>query len=233
MKQKKNENITKKESFFVEHTVDTLTKTIEIKETEKKPNFCTLKKIHLKAAKAEFFEVRKIVSDMLDKASKSLPKGYQFMLFETYRSEEKQISLWNIELEKNKQKYPEKNKEELDEITNLVIANPYKVGSGHQTGGAIDITLCYNGYPIDMGSKYLETDNPKTKTDSEGLTPEQKKNRELLVSTLAKVGLVNYPLEWWHFSYGEHEWAVLTNQKSTLFAKTKRKLFKNECFVHE
>ncbi len=45
-------------------------------------------------------------------------------------------------------------------------------------------------------------------TASSGLEPEAHRNRSLLVATLLRAGLVNYPTEWWHWSYGERYWAV-------------------------
>lgn len=34
-----------------------------------------------------------------------------------------------------------------------------------------------------------------------------RRNRELLGAALSGAGLVNYPTEWWHWSYGERYWA--------------------------
>jgi len=35
-------------------------------------------------------------------------------------------------------------------------------------------------------------------------------NRQLLCQVLSSVGLVNYPTEWWHWSYGDRYWALST-----------------------
>ena len=228
----KDENMTNKKYI---HTVDDVTAEIEIVETEKNPTLVRLETLSiqqtklkiLKDKRAEYFAVRKAVAEKLEKASQYLPEGYQFKIYETYRSFEKQKNFWNEALENIQKANPNMTLEETEEIANKGIANPYKIGSGHQTGGAVDITLVYQGYEVDMGTAYLDTQHPNTKTNSTDITAEQKANRLLLKSVLEKVGLVNYPLEWWHFSYGEQEWAVLTKHKSTLFGVLK-KPFQNE-----
>ncbi len=120
-------------------------------------------------------------------------------------------------MKKLKAKHPDWTQSKIEEEANKMVANPYGIGSGHQTGGAIDVTLSYLGQMLDMGTPYL-SDEVQTRTDYPFLTPTQIQNRRLLKGTLEKVGLVNYPLEWWHYSYGEQEWAVLTKQPQTLFA---------------
>jgi D-alanyl-D-alanine dipeptidase len=52
---------------------------------------------------------------------------------------------------------------------------------------------------IDMGTGYDCTDL-KGHTNSNAITPEQRKWRRELVSVMASQGFVNYWREWWHFS---------------------------------
>ena len=44
-------------------------------------------------------------------------------------------------------------------------------------------------------------------------------NEELVRAALEKVGMVNYPAEWWHYSFGDRLWARLTGSKLAVFAK--------------
>ena len=43
--------------------------------------------------------------------------------------------------------------------------------------------------------------DPSANTAHEGITPEQRRNRERLVEAMAREGFANYPMEWWHFTY--------------------------------
>lgn len=44
-------------------------------------------------------------------------------------------------------------------------------------------------------------------TDSQLANNTAKKNRKLLLDVMKAQGFVNYPTEWWHFSYGDRYWA--------------------------
>ena len=202
------------------HTVGNETAIIDVKETEKNPKLVPLQgKKYLQAPCCEQFMLRRKVANKLAIAASMLPDGYQFKIFETYRTAQKQIALWNNELAKIKAQNPHISQTELEEKANIGIANQYKIGSGHQTGAAFDLTLCKDGQELDMGTPYLDTNNPKTPTFSKGLTLDQMQNRSLLFFLMTIAGLSNYPLEWWHYSYGEQEWAVITHHQHTLYAK--------------
>ena len=41
--------------------------------------------------------------------------------------------------------------------------------------------------------------------------------RELLARVLTRHGLVNYPTEWWHWSYGDRYWAFTTGHGTALY----------------
>lgn len=63
---------------------------------------------------------------------------------------------------------------------------------GHQTGGAVDLTLCdINGIPLDMGSEY-PVKCPEMVT-SYVLAPIVNERRRLLCNVMRKEGFVNYP----------------------------------------
>jgi D-alanyl-D-alanine dipeptidase len=47
-------------------------------------------------------------------------------------------------------------------------------------------------------------------------------NRELLARALRGAGLVNYPTEWWHWSYGDRYWALVTGAPAALFGPVAR-----------
>ncbi|MBY0382243.1 MAG: M15 family metallopeptidase [Xanthobacteraceae bacterium] len=97
--------------------------------------------------------------------------------------------------------------------------------SGHSTGEAVDLTVVrlpeMKLAPFDPGADYADCTGPvdrrapesgvdmgtgydcsdeKAHTESQNITPEQRKWRDILVSAMARQGFVNYRLEWWHFS---------------------------------
>ena len=166
--------------------------------------------------------LRKEVVNMLLKAKSFLPKGYTFFIYETFRSHEKQQAMFQSMLLKMQEKCPNLSLKELREKTNVYVADPDGIGSGHQTGAAIDLTICdLNKNCLDMGAKYLEADDEKTAMASKKIPLMAIKNRYLFKRVMEEAGFLNYPPEWWHFSYGEHEWAVLSGKHKTIYRAIK------------
>ncbi|ADP72800.1 D-Ala-D-Ala dipeptidase [Rhodomicrobium vannielii ATCC 17100] len=52
---------------------------------------------------------------------------------------------------------------------------------------------------LDMGTSFDCFDRASN-TAFPGLTPEQRRSRDLLVTLMERAGFTNYPAEWWHFS---------------------------------
>ena len=51
-----------------------------------------------------------------------------------------------------------------------------------------------------------------TPGDAGALFEQARDNRRLLYNLMTSVGFVNYRCEWWHYAYGERQWAVLTGK---------------------
>jgi D-alanyl-D-alanine dipeptidase len=72
--------------------------------------------------------------------------------------------------------------------------------SSHSRGSAVDLTLVdTQGVELDMGTVF-DYFHETSHTQNTAITVAQKKNRELLVSLMARHGFRNYAKEWWHFS---------------------------------
>src|SRR5690606_19884181 len=83
----------------------------------------------------------------------------------------------------------------------------------HVAGAAVDLTLVDDrGLDLDMGT-YIDATPEESRgrcyLDSPDVSAEVRDRRALLARVLAGVGLVNYPTEWWHWSYGDRYWALL------------------------
>lgn len=74
--------------------------------------------------------------------------------------------------------------------------------SSHSRGAAVDLTLfdLVTGLDLDMGSDFDYFDE-LSHTDSEKVTPEQRRNRMKLKELMESKGFKNYQHEWWHFSF--------------------------------
>lgn len=159
-----------------------------------------------------FCYARESIIERLINATNYLPHGYQFLIKEAYRPLSRQKKSFEEALNYYKTQYPLKEDEEVYKLTCQYVA-PVKV-AGHPSGGAIDITLLKDKIEVDMGTEFNEIP-----TEPENLTylhsayvgEIAKVNRKILIDCMEGVGFVNYPPEWWHWSYGDCYWALVNN----------------------
>ena len=103
---------------------------------------------------------------------------------------------------------------ELMEAVHRMVAVPEV--AGHPTGGAVDVQLTQDGKPIDFGSKIWEF-APDSYTFSPFISREAWFNRQLLRRVMMGAGFAPFDGEWWHFSYGDREWAKFYNQPAAIY----------------
>lgn len=160
--------------------------------------------------------VREGVAERLNIAQKLLPKGSRLMLRCGYRPLDIQKKRYFWMYNKLKNKNLNWNKEKLKEETSKCVA-PIDIIPPHSTGGAVDVSIISNsGKQLDMGSR-LGTFTEKTYTYSNKISPFGKKNRKLLIKVMSKAGFINYPTEWWHWSYGDRYWAAVLKKKHSIY----------------
>lgn len=91
--------------------------------------------------------------------------------------------------------------------------------AGHPTGGAIDLRIIdQKGNPLDMG-----TDIHELVKDSYVFSPFISKaawdNRQMLRDFMKQAGFAPFDGEWWHFSYGDREWASYYRKPNAFYSK--------------
>ena len=128
-----------------------------------------------------------------------------------------QKALFDQQLAVVKASEPGISEEEAVRQTREFVALPkrdQKRPSAHMTGGAVDLTLTFNGVPLDMGTGFddFRENAHSAFYEREGLSVEDRAirdNRRLLHNALLSVGFTNYESEWWHYDYGDVSWAAL------------------------
>lgn len=112
----------------------------------------------------------------------------------------------------------ELSSQELDELVHGFVAVPDV--AGHPTGGAVDLTFVNpEGSEVDMGTRIADYADPrKIKTFAEGLSDLQVLNRRALHEAMVEQGFAPFYGEWWHFSYGDREWACLYGLPTSLYS---------------
>ncbi len=164
------------------------------------------------------FLLRREVCEKISAAQKLLPSGYRFIIYEAFRPRSRQIELWENILTQLHSEHPNWSDDQLAVEADIFVANPYGFGSGHQAGAAVDITLCSdNGQEFSMGTQVQEF-TTLTCTDCTIIKDEEIERRNILRKVLESKGVINYPNEWWHFSYGDKLWAEITKHISAFYA---------------
>lgn len=169
---------------------------------------------------------RESVLKKLVEASKMLPEGFKIVIFDSWRPVKVQKELFDRYKKETAKSNPEKSNIELENLVIQFVAFPScdpQKPSPHSTGGAIDLTIADSkGYYLDMGSEFDETTERSRTNYYENRGSRIMKiayNRRLLYNIMTNVGFTNYPREWWHFDYGNQNWAWKTSNQYAIYGK--------------
>ncbi len=174
----------------------------------------------LKGSSPHIF-ARESVVNALTHVCSLLPEGYGLSIFDLFRSRTTQLALFDQILKEVKERNPNLSENEAWTKTRTYVAHPDEVSrftiSPHNSGGAIDLTLTYQGKVVDMGGEFDEPtersttlffENPKNKNEfDESKWENCRLHRRILFNAMIKSGFVNYVEEWWHYDLGDCIWA--------------------------
>lgn len=88
--------------------------------------------------------------------------------------------------------------------------------AGHPSGAAVDIHIIKNSKPLDFGTTIWEF-VPDAYTFSPFISRVGWDNRQLLRRVMMGAGFAPFDGEWWHFSYGDKEWARYYGRPAALY----------------
>lgn len=162
--------------------------------------------------------VRETVAKKLQKASKNVPKKYKLILRAGHRPIEVQYKL----LEMVKQSYTQDNPHASDDeslaFARQYVADPAIKLPPHCCGAAVDVDMydAATGQLVDFGCP-MNTDGEISHVYSNQINEIQKTNRETLRKALLDAGFAPNPNEWWHFSYGDQNWADFYKKPKAIY----------------
>jgi D-alanyl-D-alanine dipeptidase len=163
--------------------------------------------------------VRAGLAARLAQARTYLPAGIGFRVAEGYRPPTDQLAIIARYSAEICALHPGISADELDRLTSRFVA-PLAVAP-HVAAAAVDLTLVdVLGHDLDLGTTIdttPEQSGGRCYFDADGLSQDARANRDLLGDVLRQVGLVNYPTEWWHWSYGDRYWALITGAPAALY----------------
>ena len=169
-------------------------------------------------ANGSSMKLREGLVEQLLKAKRELPKDWDFLIWDGFRplsvQEKLYKGLWDLRTEENPDWDDNRLKEEVEKFVACPSFDP-ACPSPHNTGGAVDLTVVdAHGKELSMGTEFDEF-HERSYGDyfdrepgvGEERASEHQKNRLLLSGILGSVGFAPYKWEWWHFSFGDRDWA--------------------------
>lgn len=151
----------------------------------------------------------------LIEAQRSLPRGIGLVILDAWRTSQFQADLLAY--------YRALAGEDLglyvSDPANTVLMAP------HTTGGAVDLTLTVDGVPVAMGTDFDSfADAAHVRAlddvpdDADPRLVLDRDLRRLLAQVLLSADIAPYPLEWWHWSYGDQRWAAFVGRDRTCYS---------------
>jgi zinc D-Ala-D-Ala dipeptidase len=155
--------------------------------------------------------VRRRVAAALAVVRTALPEGFDLAVLDAHRSQHTQRHLY----------------ERAYHGTDLApgfVADPdhVEIVPPHTTGGAVDVTLTWQGTPLAIGTvpgTYVAASALAAFEDKPGVTREL---RRVLYAVMTSAGFCGIAEEWWHYSIGDQEWAWQNGFRAALFAPVER-----------
>lgn len=175
----------------------------------------------------DYTKMRKTVYEKLIQAQQLLPDNLRFCLYEAYRSINLQQFLFDERYKKVKAANAGWSESALF-LETIKMVSPVTNLDGtrnipaHSTGGAIDIYLLdEHGVTVDMGihpKDWMDDqEGVLSATASTAISKEAQHYRKIMSDVLSQVGFVNYPTEFWHWSYGDRYWAYHKQQPYAIY----------------
>lgn len=153
--------------------------------------------------------VRRSVNAKLIEAGGRLPPGFELVVLDAWRPRVLQRELL---------RYYEAKFGSVDEF----VADPESLAPPpHSTGGVVDVTLSYGGVALALGTDFDEFDEAARPEWYEEREPDGviAQLRRLLSFAMSTAGFVVYPLEWWHWSYGDNRWAAAKGLEAATYGE--------------
>ena len=166
-----------------------------------------------------YARLRSGVVERLLVAERRLPAGLALLVIEGHRPAWLQRDYFEEHLVELRRLHPRWSADRLRVEASTYISPPGV--APHPCGAAVDLTLCLiDGAELQMGTRVNASPGASDNAcfmAASSISAEARENRLVLAGALSAAGLVNYPTEWWHWSFGDRYWAATTGAPAALY----------------
>ncbi|WP_406263928.1 M15 family metallopeptidase [Streptomyces sp. NBC_00191] len=166
-----------------------------------------------------FARLREGVYDRLLTAQTLLPPGLRLLFVEGYRPPSLQRRYFEQYADELRADRPDWSDGQVHSAASRYVSPPEI--APHSAGAAVDLTLAHaDGSELDLGTRMNaspEESDGACYTHAANIPDDARANRDILGGALTGAGLVNYPTEWWHWSFGDRYWALATGAAAALY----------------
>lgn len=169
--------------------------------------------------------MRKRVAEMITEAGIDLKQrdpNLRLCVFYSYRPLEVQQQYYDSALIKSREHFPHATEVGIRQFAHVLAAHPEV--AGHPTGGALDVTvfdLRAGGFldlGVDVNRQAVRAAGKKIYTLSPEMPEHILQRRMLLRDVMKNAGFAPFDGEFWHFSFGDREWALTTGADQAMYS---------------
>lgn len=158
-----------------------------------------------------------VVARLLE-AQRALPRDVRLLIIEGHRPAALQQRYFESHRADLARAHPDWDSGQLDEEASKHVSPPSV--APHPCGAAVDLTLVRHGVELDLGTPVNATPSDSAGacfTDAGNISQAARSWRHVLGEALSGTGMINYPPEWWHWSYGDRYWAAITGASHAVY----------------
>ena len=170
--------------------------------------------------------LRKSVVDKLIRIQDSF-KIYKFKIWDGYRSRDIQNKIYEKYWTEQKLKHPDWDSEELKIEVGKFVSDAKNLSRipPHATGGTVDLTLTdSSGKELEMGTvfDYFGPEAASLYFEENNINNHIRDNRRILRQVMTEEDFRVDPDEWWHFDYGNQQWAYALKRPYAFYGEAER-----------
>jgi len=144
--------------------------------------------------------LRASVAERLDAVAEDLPARWGLAVFDAWRPIALQAELHDVAHADQR----------IEAGFMNVVSHDPRTPPPHLTGGAVDLTLTFDGVPLAPGCGFDDITRRAHTAIMEDEPGPDREIRRFLYWSMRAEGFVVIDFEWWHFEYGTSRWAGIT-----------------------